>query len=149
MVGKLPAIRDVFYVVFPSGQLWTAACGGGTQRGDGAGQVSFVFLAFQHYAHIWENVSKRQQEKADIARPFQFGFIGRAGRHWLERYSSPVQEGGKKEVNGWKLLFVFFCRMCWATKSDLYCVTENAAALLPVWRNALHLARQERSLLSC
>lgn len=52
MVGQLPAIRDVFYVVFPSGQLWTAACGGGPQRGDGAGQVSYVFVAFQHYAHI-------------------------------------------------------------------------------------------------
>lgn len=43
---------------FPSGQLWTAACGGDPQRGDGAGQVSCLFLVFQHFAHILENVLK-------------------------------------------------------------------------------------------
>lgn len=42
---------------------------------------------------------KRREENAYLVCHFQFGVIGRAGGHRMERYSSAVQWGGKEEAS--------------------------------------------------
>lgn len=46
LVKCLVSSNHMWCVIFPSGQFWPAACGGGPHRGDGGGQVSYMSLSF-------------------------------------------------------------------------------------------------------
>lgn len=73
------------FVVFPPGQFWPAACGGGLHRGDGGEQVSYMSLSSNSITFSLSTLRtylrKLHVGSAYSVCPFQFGVVGRAGGH--------------------------------------------------------------------
>lgn len=140
---------DLFMCYFLSGQFWPAAYCGGAHGGDGGGQVSFCVLLHLS-TFCWKDSKETCRTLLIQLFPPVWICWGSSMRTGEIRFSFTERR--------WSLLLLFYFIFLWndvqikimpRSYSGFCCVSENAVALLLVWRASLRLVGQEGSFLSC